>query len=84
MQKYDLMIADPICSMLIAILIGVRWEKRTRAETQTDEHTQSRCSDTRVHMQMRTHTDTNSYTHMSRRIHTRTDKNADAHRQTQK
>ncbi|KAG7218884.1 hypothetical protein INR49_019470 [Caranx melampygus] len=24
MQKYDLMIADPICSMLIAILIGVR------------------------------------------------------------
>ncbi len=25
MQKYDLMIADPICSMLIALLIGVRW-----------------------------------------------------------
>lgn len=24
MQKYDLMIADPICSMLISILIGVR------------------------------------------------------------
>uniref|UniRef100_A0A672K1Z2 Zinc transporter n=1 Tax=Sinocyclocheilus grahami TaxID=75366 RepID=A0A672K1Z2_SINGR len=24
MQKYDLMIADPICSMLIALLIGVR------------------------------------------------------------
>ncbi|KAA0712157.1 Zinc transporter 7 [Triplophysa tibetana] len=26
MQKYDLMIADPICSMLISILIGVREE----------------------------------------------------------
>lgn len=25
MQKYDLMIADPICSMLISLLIGVRW-----------------------------------------------------------
>lgn len=24
MQKYELMIADPICSMLIALLIGVR------------------------------------------------------------
>lgn len=24
MQKYDLMIADPVCSMLIALLIGVR------------------------------------------------------------
>lgn len=24
MQKYDLMIADPICSMCISILIGVR------------------------------------------------------------
>lgn len=24
MQKYDLMIADPICSMLISLLIGVR------------------------------------------------------------
>lgn len=24
MQKYDLMIADPICSMLIALLIAIR------------------------------------------------------------
>jgi len=26
MQRYDLMIADPICSMLISLLIGVRYE----------------------------------------------------------